>query len=157
ISYDYDDDFNKIEIKKIIKDKIWDIQAVLGTDKATLDSVFRQTKIYKSKKDTLLFKGSNFVLKKIGKEHLCYNKHVDQPNLHKKIKTENFSTELNYKYFIPLLQEIGIDKDSLQLNKFEFEKLKLSISKKEHINLSCSFHFADKEKNSFFSIVENWE
>lgn len=157
ISYDFDDDFNKIEIKKTIKDKIWDIQAVMGVDETALGSVFKQAKIYKSKKDTFLFKGSNFILKKSGNDYLCYNKHINRPKLQGMSKTENISVKLNYGNFIPLLKEFGIKSDSLWISKLDFEKLKLSVNKKEFIDISCSFYFADKERSSFFSIAEIME
>ena len=51
-----------IEIRKTVKDKIWDVQTVFGTNKTSIDSVLNRTKIFKNKKDTLLFKGSNFIL-----------------------------------------------------------------------------------------------
>ncbi len=157
ISYDYDDDFNKIEVKKIVKDKVWDIQAIFGTNKPILDSIFAKTKVYKSKKDSLLFKGSNFVVKNLGTTNLCYNKHVNRPDLLKKTKIANISVELNYQSFIPLLNNFKITKDSLLFNKLKFEKLKLNINKKEQISILCNFYFADKQKNSFFSITEQLE
>ncbi len=38
--------------------------------------------------------------------------------------------------------------------EFDFERFKLSVNKRDNIDISCSFYFADKQKNSFFSITE---
>jgi len=156
VSYEYDDDFNKIEKIKIVKDKIWDIKAVLGVNKTILDSVLQKSKFYKNKTDTLFFKGSNFIIKNIGDSYLCYNKNINRPQIKVKLKTDNINIELNYKRFISLLKETEINYDTIFLNKLNLKKLKLSINKKEKINIFGNFYFTDKEKNSFFSIVENF-
>jgi len=157
ISYEFDDDFNKIEVKKTIIDKVWDIEAILGVNKLILDSVLQQTRIHKSKKDTLLFKGSNFVIKKAGNSYLCFNKHFNRPEIWERSKIDNISIDLDYSKFIPLLNEFGINSDSLWLNKLAIKKFELTVNQKENINISCSIYFADKEKNSLFSIVDRWE
>ena len=157
VSYEFDDDFNKVEIIKIVKDKIWDIQATLGVNKTAFDSIFIENKMYRSKKDTLLFKSSNFIIKNIGNGFLCYNKNINRPQLKNNSKTDNINIEINYKKIIPLIKEVGIiNYDTTFFNNLNLKNLKIRVNKKEGVNIFSNFYFTDKNKNSFFSIIENF-
>jgi len=154
ITYDYDDDFNKIELKKITKDKIWDIRAVLGINELLLDSVLDNSKIYKSKKDTLLFKGSNFIIKKTNDAYLCYNHHVSRPKIQNKTIADNIYLSLDYGKLLPIIKESEFTLDNSLMSKFVFNRFELRMNKNTLINISASIYFSDKKKNAFFSISE---
>lgn len=154
ITYDYDDDFNKIELKKITKDKIWDIKAVLGINELLLDSVLNDSRIYKSKKDTLLFKGSNFILKRTGDAYLCYNHYVSPPKTQKETIAQNIYFRLDYDKLIPIIKESEFALGDSLMNKIAFDHFELNMNKNAFIDISTSLYFPDKKKNAFFSISE---
>ncbi len=154
VSYEFDDDFNKIEIIKTVKNKIWNIQAIFGTNKSIIDSIFKKNKVYRSKNDTLLFKSSNFIVKNIGNAYLSFNKNLNRPIVNTKSKTDNIKININYKKILLLLDETGSKYDIEFFKKLNLDKIKFSVNKKEDIIINSSFYFTNESQNSFFSIIK---
>ncbi len=157
VSYEFDDDFNKVEVKKVTKEKVHDFQVNLGVDKAELEKVFSQNKIYKEGNDTLLFKGANFILKENGGGFLCYNKHLVKPQLAKDQKDASLNIWLNYDSFLRSLSDFGIKTDTVWLNKFEIDNIELEADKNENLKLNLKVLFKNKDKNAFFNVAEKME
>ena len=157
ISYEYDDDFNKVEVKNYATEKISDIQANMGFNKVVLDSILSRTKISKSGKDTLLFKGSSFIIKSTGKSYQVFNKNIAPNKINQETNANQLAIEINYKNFLMNLNDFGIETDSLWLNSFDIEKIELNTNKKQNLNVSVRFFFMDKDKNALFSILERFE
>jgi hypothetical protein len=157
ISYEFDDDFNKVEIRKVAEEKVTDLQANLGINKAVLSKVLSDGKIYKEGKDTLLFKGAGFVVKGQGESFLCYNKHLGRPKLIDKSNDASLTFWLDYKKFLPILSDYNVRTDSLWLNRFEIENIELEANKNKNLQVNLKVLFKNKDKNAFFNIAEKIE
>ncbi|MEN8121204.1 MAG: hypothetical protein ABFS35_12690 [Bacteroidota bacterium] len=157
ITYEYDDNFNKVEVKEKTRDKIWDIKAILGVKEPALDSIYKQNPLIKYKSDTLLFKGSNFIINKIEDNYLTYNKHTEKPRVYQTRKKENISVRLDFKRIIELTKELGFKNKYSFLDSIGLDKLKLTVSKRENILIACHLYLEDKEKNAFFNLSEYFQ
>jgi len=156
ITYDFDDNFNKIEIKKKKQEKIWDLQAVVGFHKSKLDSLVKINPLVKSGKDTLLFKGSDYVFKKTGSSFLTFSKKLERPLCENKTMNNNILVEVDYQKLIPVLEEFGIKLENKWLKNIPLAKFSLTLTKSEKTILISKFYFKDKKKNSLFSLVEGF-
>ena len=154
ISYDFDDNFNKIEIKKKKKDKVLNLKAVASYDQNRFDSIFKFNKPDKDGKDTLLYKGSNYLLKRGNNSFLIYNKLLRKPVLEKKNPNCNISLEADCQKLIKIIEEFGIKTDTKWFKNIPISNIDLNLSNKEEIKLKVNFYFIDKNKNSLFSLVE---
>ncbi len=157
ISYEFDDNFNKVEVRKVTKEKVTDLQANLGIDKAVIDKVLSDKKIYKEGKDTLLFKGAGFVVKDKAESFLCYNRHLNQPQLADRTNDASVTMWLDYKKFLPILNDYRVQTDSLWLNRFDIENIELEVNKPENLQVNLKVSFKNKDKNAFFNIAEKIE
>jgi len=156
ITYDFDDNFNKIEIKKKKQEKIWDLQAVVGFHKSKLDSLVKINPLVKSGKDTLLFKGSDYVFKKTGSSFLTFSKKLERPLCENKTMNNNILVEVDYQKLIPMLEEFGIKMPDKWLKNIPLTKSSLTLTKSEKTILISKFYFKDKKQNSLFSLVEGF-
>jgi len=157
ISYEYDDEFNKIEIKRTVQEKIYDIQAFLVLNEHVMDSIYKKEKTLISGKDTLFYAGGNYILSHSGSGYICYNKLVERPIITEANEHENISVNIDFQKLIKILNENALVTDSSILTKFPVEKLTFSLMKNNEINMKCKFYFIDKQKNALFSIAEKFE
>jgi hypothetical protein len=155
ITYDYDDDFNKIEIKQVKKNKIPDIIAIADINQSIFDSIAKLNKPIKEGTDTLLFAGSNYILKKANDKLLIYSKQTKLPFLDKISLNNNLSIKLNYQRFMGLLDEFGVKFTENWLNEIQLSKLEITVNKSEMININSKFFFVNKDKNAFYSLFDN--
>ncbi len=156
ITYEFDDNFNKIETKKIKKDNIWDIQAIAGIDEIKFDSLLKLNPLTKIGKDTLLFKGANYVFKKTGSCFLTYNQKLERPTCKNLTSNNNIFIEVDYQKLIPLLGEFGIKMENKWLKNIPLSKFSLTLNNSEKTILTSNFYFKDKNKNSLFAIAEGF-
>jgi len=154
ISYEYDDDFNKVEVKKYVSEKVSDIQSNIGYNQIVLDSLLSHNRIFKSGKDTLLFKGSSFMVKNVGESYQTFNKNITPNAISKETNESQLAVEINYRNFLLNLDDFGIETDSLWSNRFDIEKIELSVNKKQSLEATARFYFMNKDKNALFSILE---
>lgn len=152
ISYEYDDDFNKVERKSVTKDKIWDIRTILGVDENSLDSVLSHVRINKSNNDTLLFKGSNLIIKKTDGSYLCYNRYLDLPKIKENTKLDNISIEFDYDKLRSIIKNYEKNTTNFLLDNKMIESFDLHINRNTFIDISAGIYFKDKKENAFFSI-----
>ncbi len=157
VSYEFDDNFNKVEIKKITKEKVNNIQVNFGVEKAALKKVVAKNRFFKDGKDTLLFKGANFTVKGNGESFRCYNKHLEKPKLTDETNDASLAIWLDYEKFLPFLSDFRVQTDSLWLNKFEIKNIELEANRKESLNVKLKVFFKNEDKNAFFIIAEQLE
>jgi len=150
ITYEYDDNFNKVAIKTRKQEKILDIQAIIGNNKIKNDSIVP----IKNGLDSLLFKGGNFVMRKTRSYYLMYNKLFTKPEIAKKAMKSNIEMEINYKSLMPILKDLGITGKTEWLDSIACEKIVLKANKKGPIHITLLIQLADKERNSFYAISE---
>lgn len=154
VSYEYDDDFNKVEVRKIVKNKIIDVQANIGTDKTKKDSLLKKYKFPKDGKDSLLYTGSNFIISSIDNGYLCYNKHLDLPKLTDEKTDTHFLFTLTKPIATNILKELNIINDSSIYNQLDFNQFKIVANKKEFIESELTLQFNDNSRNAFFIVME---
>lgn len=157
ISYDYDDNFNKIEVRKKEFENVSDIQLHLGVNQKILDSISEKNPVARHKKDTLLFKGSNYLIKKAGNEFLCYSKYSDPPKLSTEKSPGNISVSVNYKGFMQILKNNKLVGDSSTFSLIPIKRIEFNVYKKDEIVIKSKFYFINNKKNALFSIAENFE
>ena len=157
ISYEFDDDFNKVEVKKITKEKVSDIQVNFGIDEPLKKEMLAKLRFFREGKDTLLFKGANFIVKGNGESFLCYNKHLEKPGLLDNTSNASLRIWFNYQKLLPILNDFRIKTDSLWLNKFDLKNIELKAEKIKNLELELKVLFKNENKNAFFSITEKLE
>jgi hypothetical protein len=144
ISYEYDDDFNKVEVSKDINETMMNIQAVFGQ--------FTAPKILKEGKDTVLFKGGNFLFSKKQGYYLTYNKHFAPLSVTK----ENFKAKLtifiDFKRLRAILKETKKETTPF-FGRLPVEKSEISIYSGGKIK--STFYFANKNQNVLYSILDS--
>jgi hypothetical protein len=157
ITYDYDDDFNKIEIKKIRINKIPDVKICFGINPDIFDSIIKINKPVKSGNDSLLFDGSNYLFKKISNNLLIYSLQTQQPEIFNESTNSKINLELDYQKFIELLTEFNLQPKNSKLNKVKLSNIILKVDKSETINVNSKFLFMNKEKNALFTLIESFQ
>jgi hypothetical protein len=157
VTYDYDDNFNKIETKKTKQNKILELQSVVGTNQNQFDSIMKNDKPEKEGKDTFLFAGSNYLLKKVANNFLIYSKQTEKPAITNQTTNENIFIEVNYLKFLLLIKEFGIKTEKEWFAKVPLSKFKVIINKDENIHINGNFYFKNKDKNALFSLFEGFE
>ncbi|HEX3008443.1 MAG TPA: hypothetical protein VHO90_12605 [Bacteroidales bacterium] len=147
-TYEYDDNFNKVEVKKTSRENVMNIRAVWGMTDVSIadDSLVVQDK------DTLLFPESNFVLQRFGNFFTTHNKHFDPSQLTQKKIQGGLSITMDNTHlasFIKTLeQRFPI---SANVNRWPVEKTTFTLSK--GFNSSLKFYFSDKNHNSLLTII----
>jgi hypothetical protein len=157
ITYDYDDDFNKIEVKKIRINKIPDIKVNIGINSPTFDSIIRTNKPIKSGNDSLLYAGSNYLYRKNVDNLLIYSLQDQYPDLKNGQTNSKLDLELDYQRFIKFLTAFDLQPKNFDLNKIKLSNMILKVEKSETIDISTKLLFNDKEKNAFFAILESFQ
>ena len=148
-TYEYDDNFNKIEIKKRKQENILDIQAMAGIIKNKIDS-FRPVI---SGKDTLLFTGGNMILKRIGLFYAVYNKYCTQPVFTEHPAHNNIEIAIVYPKLSPILKELGLSAKTARLDSIGINRITVTVSQTKNIGITSSISFLESKKNSFYSIL----
>ena len=148
-TYEYDDNFNKIEIKKRKQENILDIQAIAGTIKNKIDS-FRPVI---SGKDTLLFTGGNMILKRIGQFYAVYNKYCTQPVFTEHSTHNNIEIAVVYPKLSPILKELGLSAKTARLDSLGINRITFTASQTQNMTITSNISFLDSTKNSFYSIL----
>lgn len=142
ISYEYDDDFNKIEVAKTVNETMMNIQAAFGQKSAPL--------LIKEGKDTLLFKGGNFLFRKQHDYYSTFNKYFTPLTIATEIYPERLSLFVDVKKLQSILKEAKIDMHRI-FNRFDVENVDISISADG--KMKAIFNFADKNQNVLYSIA----
>lgn len=142
-SYEYDDDFNKIEVSKSVNESMMNIQAVFGQKDSPI--------LLRTGKDTVLYKGGNFLLKKQQNYFYTYNKYFTPlASL-----SENFTASLflffNFKKLQYTLKEA--QKENLSIGtRFPVESAEMTLNSSG--KLKATFHFNNKNENVVYGIVD---
>lgn len=155
ITYDYDDDFNKIEIKKLRKNKVPDIKVISGIKPNVFDSILKTNQPVKNGKDTLLFAGSNYLIKKVGDKVYIYSLQTKMPLLLDETIKSQIYLELDYKKFLKFLDEFNIKMENEYLNQIHISNIFLILIKSETIEIDTKILFEDKDKNSLFILFDD--
>jgi len=153
--YDYDDDFNKIEVKQIKKDKIPDIRALVGVHPKIFDSILKTNRPVRENKDTLLFPGSNYLLRNLDGQFLIYCRQKTMPEFSRKKVDENIFLYLDYSKFTNWYKESGIELLKGWNSDLSISRITLTASKSKEIEINGKIDYTDKSKNSLFSLLED--
>lgn len=150
VSYDYDDNFNKIEVRRSVQEDLSDVQAVFGLTDSLFKQPGKQSSFYKEGYDTLLFKGGDYVIKKEKGCYLTYNKLLSKPASQKIKPAYKALATVDFKRLLPVLHEKGLVNNAnlLRLNLYNLE-----IKLFEDALLSAEFNFSDS-RNSLLSILD---
>jgi hypothetical protein len=154
ISYEYDNDFNKIETKKIGHEKVLDIQAAAGVNHNILNRLWKRNPPVKEGLDTLLFKGGRFVLKRNGTFYIIYNKEFQRPIPQSITARNNIEITGDYKRLSPILKEMGMESKTDKLDSLTLDRFNISAYKQGNIFVKTNISFADKDINAFFTLLE---
>jgi hypothetical protein len=142
ISYEYDDNFNKIEVTKTVNETMMNIQAAFGQKGAPL--------LIQDGKDTLLFKGGNFLFRKQHDYYSTFNKYFAPLSIAEEIYPERLSLFVDIKKLQSILKEAKIDTHPI-ITRLPVENANISISADGKMN--AIFNFADKNENVLYSIA----
>jgi hypothetical protein len=154
IGYDFDDDFNKIEIKKTKHEKIPDIKAIVGFNKSKFDSVMQTNRPVRDKMDTLLFAGGNYLLRKVNDKLLIYSKQSLKPSFIQNHINNNIYLHIDYQKLNHILIESGFETENNWYSNLSISTIDISVSKSATIDMKSKIGFKDREKNSLFSLIE---
>lgn len=154
ISYEYDNDFNKKEIRKVSQERVYDIEGAAGVRQTTLDFWWKLNPPAKDGTDTLLFKGGRFVLKRNGGFYIFYNKEFQKPKQQSGTLKNNIEIAVDYKRLSPILREMGMESKTANLDSLTIDHFNLSAYKQENIVVKTNITFADKDINAFFTLLE---
>lgn len=154
ITYSFDDNFNKIEQKEIKADYVLNMQTLAGYRQNILDSLSKINPPVKKGHDTLLVKGGNFVLTKMGRQLVVYNRFFAKPGTVLCKDKNNFQIKVDCQKLLLVLKEIGFDRQIPGLNNTSCKSISVSISKEKNINIAGKLYFIDRKKNAFYSIFE---